>query len=201
MRPGTKVKMWSPRFKNRPEVEPPGLLKAVGALSILSVVGVLVYAVAQSVTGTETLGVEAAYVAMLHFVLPFGVFYAISANSPLSRLAIAAYAVILCSEAVVGKGFLGALQIDESRKIMFAAGILLSVFAWLYGSPKMRFYYTAIASKLMPADLASRAAELHGGNWLGPKARENLAWILGHLETIVLLGFIVVVVYAFVSTG
>ena len=201
MRPGTKVKMWSPRFKNRPEVEPPGLLKAVGALAIMSVVAVLVYAVAQSVTGTETLGIEAAYVAVLHFVLPFGVFYTISANSPLSRMSIATYAVVLFSATVSGKGFLGALQIDETLKIIGAAGILLSVLTWLYGSPKMRFYYTAVSNKPMPLDLASRAEELHGGNWLSSKARETSAWFLDHLETTVLLGLIVVVIYAFVSTG
>lgn len=193
--------MWSPRFKNRPEVEPPGLLKAVGALSIMSVASVLVYAVAQSVSGTETLGIEAAYVAMLHFALPFGVFYTISANSPLSRMAIATYAVILCSASVSGKGFLGALRIDETVKIIIAAGILLLVLAWLYGSPKMRFYYTAISNKPMPPDLASRAEELHGGNWLSSKARETIAWFLDHLETTVLLGFIVVAIYAVVSTG
>lgn len=193
--------MWSPRFKNRPEVEPPGLLKAVGALSIVSVVSVLVYAVAQSVSGIETLGIEAAYVAMLHFVLPFGVFYAISANSPLSRLAIATYAVILCSATVSGKGYLGALKIDETIKIAVAGGVLLLVLAWLYGSPKMRFYYTAVSNNPMPPDLASRAEELHGGGWLSSKARETLAWVLDHLETTVLLGFIIAAVCAVVSTG
>lgn len=201
MRPGTKVKMWSPRFKNRPEVEPPGLLKAVGALSILSVVGVLVYAVAQSVSGIEMLGIEAAYVATLHFVLPFGVFYAISANSPFSRLAIATYVVILCSATVSGKGFLGAVQIDETAKMVIAGGILLLVLVWLYGSPKMRFYYAAVSNHPMPPNLASRAKQLHGGSWLKPKARETLAWLLDHLETAVLLGLIVAAVYAVVSTG
>ena len=201
MRPGTKVKMWSPRFKNRPEVEPPGLLKAVGALSIMSIVSVLVYAVSQSASGTETLGIDAAYVAILHFVLPFGVFYAISANSPLSRLAIATYAVVFCSATVSGKGFLGALQIDETVNVLIAGCILLLVLTWLYGSPKMRFYYTAVSNKPMPPDLASRAEELHGGSWLSSKARETIAWFLDHLETTVLLGFIVVAVYAVVSTG
>ena len=201
MRPGTKVKMWAPRFKNRPEVEPPGLLKAVGALSIASIVSVLVYAVAQSVSGVETLGIEAAYIAVLHFVLPFGVFYAISANSPLSRLAIATYAVILCTATVSGKGFLGGLQIEEAVKIAVAGGALFLVLAWLYGSPKMRFYYTSLSNNPMPPDLASRAEELHGGSWLSSKARETIAWFLDHLETTVLLGFIVAAVYAVGSTG
>jgi hypothetical protein len=36
---------------------------------------------------------------------------------------------------------------------------------------------------------------------LSRKARENLDWVLDHLETIVLLGFVVVVIYAFIGTG
>ena len=85
MRPGTIIKFWSPRFENRPDVEPPALLKLVGALSIFSVVGVLVYAVARQLAvggSAGVVGVEAMYVALLHFVMPFGVFYAINMNSP-----------------------------------------------------------------------------------------------------------------------
>jgi len=200
MRPGTKVKMWSPRYKNRPEVEPPGLLKAIGAFSVLSIVGVLIYTVTQSLAGVEKRGFEAAYVAVLHFVLPFGVFYTISANSPLSRLAIAAYALILSSATVAGKGYLGSLQFAESHKVIVIAASLFALFAWLFGSPKMRFYYTSISNKPMPLDLAVRAEDLHGGNWLSSKAREKLSWFLDNLETLVLVGFILAAIYAFVST-
>jgi hypothetical protein len=203
MRPGVKVKMWSPRFKNRPEVEPPGLLKAVGATSFLSVVGMLFYGVAVSISGSssDSVGIEAAYVAVIHFILPLCAFYAISTNSPLSRIIVATYIVTLSSATIAGKGFLGELQIDETYKILVSAGILITVLSWLFGSPKMRFYFAAISNKPIPVDLVTRASELHGGNWLSPKAREKLAWFLGHMETIVLLGFIVAVIYAFVSTG
>jgi hypothetical protein len=186
-----------------PGVEPPGLLKAAGALSILSVVGVLLYAVAQSVTGTgglETRGIAAAYLAVLHFVLPFVVFYTITANSPLSRLAIAAYVLILSTATMAGKGLLGELQFDPVHKAFAAVAVSVVVFYWLFGSARMRFYYAAISNKPMSPDLASRAEELHGGNWLSPKARESLAWFLDHMETIVLVGFIVAAIYAFVST-
>jgi len=204
MRPGIKVKMWSPRFKNRPEVEPPGLLKAIGGMSFFSVVGVLVYAVGQSVIGIgtlETRGIAAAYIALLHFVLPFGVFYTISVNSPLSRIVIAAYAVILCAATIAGKGFLGALEFDETLRNLFAVVALFLVFSWLFGSPKMRFYYALISNKPVPSDLVSRAADLSGGSWLSPKARGRLAWFLDHMETIVLVGFMLAAIYAFISTS
>ena len=203
MRPGVKVKMWSPRFTNRPEVEPPGLLKLIGATSIFSVVGMLIYGVAVSISGStsDSVGVNAAYVVVLHFVLPLCAFYAISTNSPLSRSVIVTYILVLCAATIAGKGFLGELQIDQTYKTLATVVTLVAILAWLFGSPKMRFYYAAISNKPIPEDLVSRASELHGGNWLSPKARENIAWVLDHLETIVLLGFIVIVIYAFVSTG
>ena len=54
MRPGMKIRFWTPRVKNRPDVDPPGLLKLVAALAILSVVAVLVYAVGLSLMSTST---------------------------------------------------------------------------------------------------------------------------------------------------
>lgn len=203
MRPGTKVRFFSPRFTNRPEVEPPGLLRLLGATSILSVVGFLVYAVAQNLTrtGTGAGGPEMAYVATLHFVLPLAAFYSITTNSRLSRIVITIYALTLGAATISGRGILGELPIDPAYRIAITAGALLITFAWLFGSPRIRYYYAALSDKPIPPDLASRESELQPKNWLSPKVRSAVVACLDYIETIVLLGFIVVVIYAFISTG
>ncbi len=201
MRPGVKFKMWAPRFKNRPEVEPPGLLKAVSALSMFSIVGTLFYAVLQSLSGLAELGIEAAYVAMLHFILPLGVVYTVTANSPLSRIVIVTYTLILSSATFAGKGWLASLPVFDSYGELIIGAFLTVVLTWLFASPKMRFYYALLSGKPVPQDLAARADELHGGIWLSANARERLSWFLDHLEILVLVGFIVLVLYALSMTG
>ena len=166
MRPGQRIKFWSPRFENRPDVEPPALLKLLGGLSMFSVAGTLVYAVARQLDMAgpgEVVGVEAIYVAVLHFVLPFGVFYAINMNSPLSRPIIALYALILSAATIAGKGFLGNLPVDDSIRLYATVAVALLVFGWLFGSPKMRFYYLTISGKPLPPELEARADELRAG--------------------------------------
>ena len=204
MRPGTIIKFWSPRFENRPDVEPPALLKAVGALSIFSVVGALVYAVAQQMAvggTTEVVGVEAMYVAILHFVLPFGVFYAINMNSPLSRLIIGVYVIVLCSATIAGKGFLGTLAVDDAVKLTASLAVAVLVLGWLYGSPKMRFYYLTISGKPLPPAMEARADQLRAGPLLGPRSRAVLEWFVDNMETAVLMGFLLLALYAYWSTG
>lgn len=199
MRPGTIIKFWSPRFENRPDVEPPTLLKLVGALSIFSIVGALIYAVAQQMAvggSAEVVGVEALYVAVLHFILPFGVFYSINMNSPLSRPIIALYALMLSGATIAGKGFLGNLPVDESLRLYTTVAVALLVFSWLYGTPKMRFYYLTISGKPLPPELEARADELRAGPRLGPRGRAILEWFVDHMETLVLLGFIAAVLIA-----
>ena len=204
MRPGTIIKFWSPRFENRPDVEPPALLKLVGALSIFSVVGALVYAVAQQMAvggSAEVVGVEALYVAVLHFVLPFGVFYAINMNSPLSRLIIAVYTLVLSAATIAGKGFLGSLPVDDSLRLYATLAVALPVFGWLFASPKMRFYYATISGKPVPPDLKARADRLRAGPLLGPRGRSILEWFVDNMETAVLMGFLLLALYAYWSTG
>lgn len=199
MRPGTIIKFWSPRFENRPDVEPPALLKLIGALSVFSIVGALVYAVARQLASggsAEVGGVEAMYVAVLHFVLPFGVFYTINMNSPLSRPIIAVYALVLSAATIAGKGFLGSLPIDDSLRLYATLAIAVPVFGWLFASPKMRFYYATISNRPVPLALEAKADELRGGPLLGPRGRAILEWFVDHMETLVLLGFIAAVLIA-----
>ena len=203
MRPGTKVKFWSPRFTNRPEVVAPGLLRLVGATSIFSVIGFLLFAVGQAFmyTSMGATGLEATYVTVLHFVLPLAAFYTIISNRPLSRMVIAVYVIAVCGATIAGKGFLGKLEFDPNVKTIAAIAIASAILGWLFGSPKMRYYYAAISDKPIPSDLADRVDELQPKNWLGHKQRAALAWFLDHMETVVLFGFIILAIYAFARTG
>jgi len=204
MRPGVKFKLRKFGFKNKPSVDPPGLLRLVAVLSIFSVVGVLVYSVFQTTTGMEFSGMateKAAYIAMLHFILPFCVFYAVSTNSVLSRILIVVYLLILYFATIAGKGYLGELSIDSEAKLVVTTAALFLILAWLFRSPKMRLYYALIADKPVPEDLEARASELIGMNRLSPKNRATVEWLIDHVENIILLGFIVVVIIAFISTG
>lgn len=204
MRPGTRIRFWSPKFKSKPSVEPPGLLRLLSGLSIVSVVGVLIYAVALSLDGiwSTTGGSEsAAYIAVLHFMLPLCVAYTVSTNSWLSRPLIAVYSIVLCGATLFGKGFLGGLLIDSTVKAITATSVLALVMAWLFGSPRMRIYYALLSGKPIPPALESRAYELAAKSSLDPRTQRAADWVADHLETVVMLGFIVVVLYAWVSTG
>lgn len=201
MRPGTKVRLWSPKITNRPDVEPPALLKLAGAVSVFSAAATLVYAVFATLDFAGPVGVDAAYVAVLHFVLPVCIFYTINVNSPLSRFAISVYVITLGAATALGKGFLGSLpMLDATRVAASAAGVVI-VFLWLFVAPKMRFYYAVIAGRPIPEDLRARADALRGGIRLSPKAKTILEWFVDRVETAVLLGFIAVVLYAWWSTG
>jgi len=209
MRPGVKIKLWKFGAKNKSHVHPPGLLRLVAALSILSTVGVLVYSVFQATTWIGYTGMaaeKAAYIAMLHFVLPFCVFYAVSTNrvstnSILSRFLIAAYSLVLYVATISGKGFLGELSADSETGLVIASAAILLILVWLFRSPKMRLYYVLIAGKPVPEDLKYRASELVGGNRLSAKNRARVEWIIDNVETAIIFGFIIVVFIAFLSTG
>ena len=167
-----------------------------------SVIGFLVFAVGQAFLYSmpDAEPAEIAYVVMLHFVLPLGAFYSIINNIPLSRWVIAIYVVTLGGATIAGKGVLGELSSDMAYRNEIAVGSMVAVLLWLFVSPKMRYYYAVISGKQIPDDLASREAELQPKNWLGPKARAALAWFLDHMETVVLVGFIVLTIFAYVQT-
>ena len=204
MRGGIKIKMWKFGAKNKSHVDPPGLLRLVAALSIFSTVGVLVYSVFQATTGIAFSGMateKAVYIAMLHFILPFCVFYAVSTNSVLSRFLIAAYSLVLYGATISGKGFLGELSAGSETSMVIASAAIFLVLVWLFRSPKMRLYYVLIAGKPVPENLKYRAPELVGGNSLSAKNRARIEWIIDNVETAIIFGFIIIVIIAFVTTG
>jgi len=127
MRPGVKFKLWSPKFTNRPDIEPLALVRFVGTFSVLSAFGFLIYAVAIVIvpygTNYDPELVEGLYVTTLHFILPTGIFYTVMVNGPLSRYMISIHIVTLSAATIAGKGFLGQLPITETTRIVASAAI------------------------------------------------------------------------------
>jgi hypothetical protein len=146
-----------------PEVEPPGLLKLVAIFSIFSVVGVLIYAVALALNGSVGASPnpsDAIFVAIVHFVMPLGAIYTVATNSPLSRIVIMVYVLLMYGTAIAGIGFLGSLQIEFGVKAAVATACLLAVLYWLFGNLKMRVYYAVISGSELPGDLTQSAEEI-----------------------------------------
>ncbi len=204
MRPGTKVPFWSPRNTNKPAIEPPFLLRLVSGLCILSVVAVLVHggAISMGLYGIPAPSrIDSIYIAVLHFLLPIGITYTIVSNNPLSRFLLSVYFIVLYTATVMRKGFLGTLGDDETLRLIIASGVFIVLMAWLFRSPRMRVYYLLLNGKPIPADLASRAYELATPKGPGPKTNKVVEWVVDHLEIIVMVGFIVLVIYAWASAG
>ena len=200
MRPGTKIPFWSPGFKNRPSVQPPGLLRLVSALSVCSVVGFLLFSVA-TVVGDSSFDPKAGlYVAIVHFILPVSVTYTIATNSPLSRYLILAYSLITYVATLAGWGYFGRVQLGRFVLPLLATTSLLLVLWWLFRSARMRYYYALVSGRPVPDDLRPRAAELAGHRWINPRAKAIIEWTADNLEIVVMVGFIVVVLYAFITT-
>lgn len=203
MRPGVKIPFWSHRYKHKPDVDAPALLRLVAALSMVSIVGTLIYAVfdALSVSGSPLRAKSAMlYIALLHFVLPFVVLYTISTNSWLSRPFIALYNLILYGATVSGHGFLGSIGVSGTLRFAIASTFLLAVFLWLYVSPTMRVYYAVISGRPIPEGLENRRSRLSAGSSLSPKWRGRVEWLLEHMETLVMVGFIIACILALATT-
>ena len=205
MRPGVKIPFWSHRFKHEGDVDAPALLRLVAVLSMISVVGTLIYGVVQalSATGSSFVGAEREmlYVALLHFVLPFVVLYTISTNSWLSRPFIALYNLILYGATITGHGVLGSIDVSETLRFAIASALLLAVLLWLYASPTMRVYYAVIGGKPIPEGLEHKQERLVAGGSLSQKWRWRMEWLLEHMETLVMVGFIIACMIAFATTG
>jgi hypothetical protein len=140
---------------------------------------------------------DSKYIATVHFILPFALFYAVNANSPLSRPIIAIYIVVLGAMTIAGKGFLGKLPVNETLKVTGVIVVVVAVLLWLMHSPKMRIYYALLWGQEIPIELEERREKLTTTDWLGPRGKAVLSSILENLETVVLLGFIAAVILAF----
>ncbi len=169
---------------------------------MLSVIGTLLFTVSLGVgLGAEPSLEDGIYIAILHFVLPLGVTYTVTTNSSYSRLLILAYFLALYVSIIQGKGYLGNLDWDAELMAAGSTAIFATIVLWLFVSPKMRFYYALISGQPMSAELEAKAATFMDASKLSPRLRVVVDWFADYLETIVLLGFIAVCVYALRSTG
>jgi len=169
---------------------------------MLSVIGTLVFAVWTGVgAGDEPSLEDAIYIAILHFVVPLAVTYTVTTNHPTSRLLILGYILALYVSVLQRKGFLGNLDGNPELKAIVSTAVFIVVVLWLFVSPRMRFYFAMISGKPITKDLELQAATFMDDSKLNPKVRIVVDWLAERLETVVLLGFIAVVLYAYVSTG
>ena len=200
MRPGTKVPFWTPGYKNKPFINPPGLLRLFSAVCILSIVGVLVYATAKTLSvthGTGVDGAEAIYIALVHVVLPVCIIYTVATNSPLSRILITLYCVIVYVATVTGSGITGSFSANVATRIISASVVLIAVLIWMYRSPKMRVYYALISNAVPPEDLGRPAEEIIAPTRLERALTRAEEAIMPYVEMLVGLFIVVVCIYAF----
>ncbi|MEM1176613.1 MAG: hypothetical protein AAGA33_03035 [Pseudomonadota bacterium] len=196
-RPGTRVRFWTPRYTNRPDIGPPLPLRIVSGLSILSVVGTLLYAVFETLSTLESWGLsafDALYIAVLHFLLPLAAAYTLSGNYPISRLVVSLYCLTLAGATATGRGMLGALAADSTLLAILVPGLLVSFVAWLFLAPGPRAYYLMVAGRDVPEPLRSAAASLKESRWLSERVRHALDRLLDYLELFTMIGFIVTVI-------
>lgn len=197
-----KIPSGTPEHKQHPHIETPGLLRLVAGLSILSVTGVMVYAVFLGLSGFGASGhilsaSEGIYVAILHLVLPIGVTYTVMMNFAASRILITVYTVTLGIATISGNGALAAIAENDTATAISAMAVMSAIIYWLYRSPTMRFYYALISGRPIPTDLRHRAEELAARRWINPRVKATIDWVADRLETVVLLGFAVVAVIAY----
>ena len=202
MRPGTRIPAGMRSFKNLPAVEPPGLLRLVAALSMLSVIGTAVYSVLVTLAMNSSTTVNAAtamVIAMLHFLLPLGVVYTVFTNHRLSRILLATHILALYASTLLGIGLPGLIFEKSLLRDVLATFLLVISGIWLFASHRMRFYYARLSGDGMPSELAERAHVLAREHWISVRASGALEWIADRLEILVLFGMIVVAVYACMS--
>jgi len=173
-------------------------------LCVISIIGTLWYAVSQTLTLFGSPADSPAtdiFVGFLNFALPLLVAYTISANHPSSRILILGYATAVYVWALYTERLSEVLSQGPYISAAIATIAYVFVLIWLFRSPKMRYYFALIKNRPVPADLLEFGDSLAGDSWLSENARNRLNWVADHLETIVLVGFIVVVIIAFSVTG
>lgn len=203
-RPGAKFKLLSWGVINKPTVSPPGSLRVVFILCILSTIGTLLYAVFTTVSmesGFYDAPPGLVVFSFLHFLMPVVIAYTITTNNPSSRILILAYLITASLLFLNGWDFPRlATSVSPHHAIIVFVTVVLTVH-WLYRSRKMRYYYAMIRDQGVPPDLVQYGDALAGDSWLSERMRTRIYWLTDNLETVVLIGFIVVVLIAFGMTG
>ncbi len=114
----------------------------------------------------------------------------------MSRPLIVSYFLVLSGATALGEGALGALPIDETLRVALSVLVFVSVSIYLYATSTMRAYYALLRGDTVPNGTGEDAVELVENPWPGRRGRALLGWVADHLETIVIVGLIVTVIFA-----
>lgn len=204
MRPAGKFRLWSPGFKNRPDISPPGLLILVFIASVISVVATIWFSISYSLTvgGTPSISAEGTIlIGFLHLVLPLTIAIAINSNHPSSRLLIFGYSVVFLSVAAYGSQMPRPIVLETTAEVAIGIFAVAVVNLWLFFGRKNRYYYALIQGKPIPTDLAAERENLAGNAWLSPRLRSWLNWTADHLETVVIIILLIAIIAAVNLTG
>ncbi len=156
-------RLWIGQPVNAALVTPPASLRAVVVLCILSATGTLFFGVANQLSFGGAMVEsfqEIAFLVLCYFLLPILIAHTISTNWPISRILISAYSFAVAYQAFF---YVDGLRIGSEYKGLGTAGIfvfLLGIMWWLYGSKKLRIYYSLIVGEGLPGDMEGRTDEL-----------------------------------------
>lgn len=159
---GSRFKLWVGQPVNAAFVTPPASLRVVLVLCILSSTGVLLYGVANQLAlgGSAFYSLEqAAFFISCYFLLPILIAHTIATNWPISRVLIVVYSVALAFQTIqaVYDLRLGPNGRGLVTGLVFIS--LLGVVWWLFGSKKLRIYYSLIVGDGIPDDIEGTLEE------------------------------------------
>ncbi len=188
MKPAGKFKLWTGGFINKPSVSPPGTLRIVFLLCIISFVGTLWYSIVEILSVGGSSGASPAsdaFLGFFHLVLPLAIAVSICTNHPSSRILILAYVTTLYVVTLTGDRLPRFVSATTTNDVIITTIAFLGVVVWLYRSRRMRYYYAIIQDHPVPQDLADQADDLSGNAWLSEKLRKRLNWLADNLELII----------------
>lgn len=203
MRPGSRIPKGSKSYKAHPSVDPPVLLRLAAVLSVLSIIMVLIAYVIGALSSSSANYFEPAtalYIAIGFFIIPLGIVHTVSMNNPLSRSLLLIFVFMNIAAVCLDFPFYADLPLAFRDKVIAICFIGSVILYWLFRNPRARYYYAAITGRPLAKDLAQREQELADNKWLSAGAQRKLDWFTEHMETIILLGFVVVVLLAFLGT-
>ncbi|MCH9694846.1 MAG: hypothetical protein K0U72_10085 [Gammaproteobacteria bacterium] len=158
-----KLRLWFGQPVNAPYATPPASLRAMVIVCIISATGTLVAGVANQLAlgGSATSSFqEAAVFVGCYFLLPILIAHTIATNWPISRILICAYVFTITYQVFFS---IDGLRTSTEYRAFAMAGLFLFVLSslwWLFGSKKMRLYYSLVMGQGLPSDLEGPIDEL-----------------------------------------
>lgn len=190
---GSKFKLWTGQPVNAAFVTPPASLRIVLVLCILSATGVLIYGVADQLALGGSVGTSfapVAFVVVFFFLLPILIAHTIATNWLISRVLIITYAIAAAYWAIET---IYDLNIEPNEKGSAAGAVfalLLGIVWWLFGSNKLRMYYSLISGRGIPDDIDGTLEEQ-----IAPGRAERMFGRLSHVVGPYFEGAVIVIVF------